>query len=313
MRPKCVLTALLLHLVNEDPSAQMNHASDSKKISANGDLRDSESHFAFGENWESYSSLIDPERIATAVSALDRLVGADLIRGRRFLDIGSGSGLHSLAALELGAGEVLAVDIDEDSVGTTRAVLNKYAPGKRYRVEKDSIFIMLPEKFGYFDVVYSWGVLHHTGDMFEALRRAALLVTKGGVFAFALYRKTRFCWFWKIEKRIYSRMAPGFQKLVRGLYVTLYRLAFVRALGGRAKFESFLDTYRTRGMDYYHDVHDWLGGYPYESISPAEVETLMTKLGFTEVRRFVHETKGRSALFGSGCDEYVYQRGSSSA
>jgi hypothetical protein len=59
-------------------------------------------------------------------------------------------------------------------------------------------------------------------------------------------------------------------------------------------------------MKFEHDVHDWMGGYPYESISGAEVEALMQCLGFTHV--WSARTPMTVGFFGSGCDEYLYRR-----
>lgn len=285
----------------------MTKLDDGKLTATSMRLRKVDSHFAFGENWASFARGIDEDRIAAAVDALQRLIEPEILRGSRFLDIGSGSGLHSLAAAKLGVGELLALDIDPNSVATTRSVLNLHASKSIFRVEERSVFDLDPAGLGRFDIVYSWGVLHHTGDMFEALRRAAALVTPNGLFVFALYRKTSLCGFWKIEKRLYSK-APGWvQKAAQRIYAAAYRLAYWPFVGPSKKFEEFLQGYRTRGMDWFHDIHDWLGGYPYESIDPIQVEEFMTELGFTLERRFVHETKGRSVLFGSGCDEYVYR------
>ncbi len=274
-------------------------------------LLDAKSHFAFGENWASYAKQIGPEQIAEAEHSLRRLLAEEPLTGKRFLDIGCGSGLHSLAALRLGAREVLAVDIDEKSVTTTREVLEQHAPAARYSVKRMSVFELDPGIQGQFDVVYAWGVLHHTGDLDRALWSASRMVTPGGLFIFALYRKTLMCGLWKIEKRWYAHAKPAAQKTVRALYLYLYHAGLW--LHGR-RFRDYVDNYRTRGMDFYHDVHDWLGGYPYESMSPQEVAAKMTKLGLTPLRSFVHLGRfgrwlGRNPGFlGSGCDEYVYAR-----
>lgn len=280
------------------------------------DLLGRESHFAFGKNWESYAELIDSARISEAQRSLGRLLGNEGLAGKRFLDIGCGSGLHSLAALRLGATEVLAVDIDTDSVATAAAVLSRHAPGKNFTVRQVSVFEMAPAAFGQFDVVYSWGVLHHTGDLSRALRSASALVAPGGVFVFALYRKTWSCGFWKLEKRWYTHAGASAQKKVRKLYLALYRVGLW--IRGRS-FKRYVESYKTRGMDFYHDVHDWLGGYPYESMSPREVAGLMTQLHMVPIRSFVHLGRlgrllGRNPGFlGSGCDEYVYARRRDSA
>jgi 2-polyprenyl-6-hydroxyphenyl methylase/3-demethylubiquinone-9 3-methyltransferase len=267
------------------------------------DLLRQDSHFAFGKNWASYAQLVTDAQIDEGVSGLQRLTGGDL-HGKRFLDIGSGSGLHALAALRLGATEVLSVDIDPDSVATTRQLLETHAPGKSSRVLERSVFDLDPKSMGQFDVVYSWGVLHHTGDMQRAIRSAAALVAPRGRLIFALYRFTWMCWFWKIEKRWYATASPQAQRRARSIYVSLFRLAKGR------EFSSYVANYPVinRGMDFHHDVHDWMGGYPYESISPAQVDRLMRQLGMQQVRAFAYQGTP-SGLFGSGCDEYVYARG----
>jgi SAM-dependent methyltransferase len=268
-------------------------------MSESVDLLDQKSHFAFGKNWASYAKLVTVAQVEEATVSLRRLAGGNF-EGKRFLDIGCGSGLHALAALRLGASEVVALDIDSDSVATTRQLLEANASGQPWSVMEGSVFQLQPNSMGLFDVVYSWGVLHHTGDMFRALRVAAALVTPDGQLLFALYRRTRLCWFWKLEKRWYASARPAAQARARSVYVALFRLAM------RGAFDSYVANYRqSRGMDFYHDVHDWLGGWPYESISPAQTERFMQELGMRQIRAFVHAGKA-TGLFGSGCDEYVY-------
>jgi len=268
-----------------------------------GNLLEQSSHFGFGKNWASYARLVTEAQIEESIIGLRRLAGGDLA-GKRFLDIGCGSGLHALAALRLGAREVVALDIDPDSVETTRALLQRYADGQPWSASQASVFELRPDTIGTFDVVYSWGVLHHTGDMLRAVRAAASLVAPGGQFILALYRRTRMCWFWKLEKRWYAGAGEQAQARARALYVNLFKLA-----KGSRSFDAYVANYRQqRGMDFYHDVHDWMGGWPYESISPEETDRFLRQLGMQRVRAFVHGTK-TNGLFGSGCDEYVYSRG----
>lgn len=145
------------------------------------DLTSVDTHFAFGKNWAAYAEKVTAAEIAEAERGLIRLLGSERLDGERFLDIGCGSGLHSLAALRLGAREVVAVDLDPDSVATTQALLDRHAPrGAVFRVEAVSVFDLRPEAMGTFDTVYSWGVLHHTGDMERAIRCAAAMVGTEG-------------------------------------------------------------------------------------------------------------------------------------
>jgi SAM-dependent methyltransferase len=264
----------------------------------------SDRHFAFGQNWASYATLVDEARLADAERGLIRLLGPDGLRGRTFLDIGCGSGLHAAAAARLGAAHLLAVDYDPQAVETSRTVLARHAPGTAAEVRQQSVFALHPDADGQFDIVYSWGVLHHTGAMHDAIRRAAAMVKPGGLFAFSLYRRTPLCGAWRREKRWYAAASPRAQAAARRIYVTLMRLRF--ALTGR-DFKAYVaDYHNARGMDFGHDVHDWMGAYPYESITPDEVAVLMRDLGFAPVRSFTEHTP--IGLFGSGCDEYVYRR-----
>jgi len=265
-------------------------------------LLELESHFSFGENWAQYAEKIDERRIEEAERSLIRLVGREAIEGRTFLDIGCGSGLFSLAAVRLGCKSLLAVDLDPNSVLTTRKTLTRYAPaGANWDCRQISVFDLDPSKVGTFDVVYSWGVLHHTGAMYKAIAKASTVVAPQGMIALALYGKTPFCGLWKIEKRIYSRSPKWVQHAIESVYHVL--VAARLALKGES-FKKRRETYfQQRGMDMYYDTRDWLGGYPYESISPREAITYMHKLGFEPIRSFVSPCIG---LLGAGCDEYSF-------
>jgi 2-polyprenyl-6-hydroxyphenyl methylase/3-demethylubiquinone-9 3-methyltransferase len=264
-------------------------------------LEDLETHFRFGDNWQSYAHTITEGRIERAVAGLRELVPDDCA-GKTFLDIGCGSGIHSLAASILGA-KVTPIDIDPASVDATHSVLNSH--GFPAVVAKQvSVFDLNPATFGQFDIVYSWGVLHHTGDMWRAVSKAADLVRPGGRLVLALYDKTPFCGLWRAEKVWYSKASEMSQRRARAIYVMLFRLKC--ALTGRsfAKRVAGYDSYR--GMDYYHDLHDWMGGYPYESTRSSEVKRFLESRGFSQT---VFIPSGvRMGMFGSGCSQYAFVR-----
>ncbi len=264
-----------------------------------------QNHFRFGENWSDFSRQIDDARIDQAVADLTRLLPAAELAGRHMLDIGSGSGLSGLAALRAGAAAVTAVDLDPDSVATSQATLQRFAPDAEWTCRQVSVFDLEPGRDGPFDIVHSWGVLHHTGAMWAAIERAAALVAPDGLLVLALYRKTPVCGFWRWEKRLYSQGPAWLQASIRGLFKLLYLagilatgrnpMAYIRAYGGK------------RGMSWSHDIHDWLGGHPYESASPAEVHAFLTSRGFRPVREILRPAPV-AGLLGSPCDEYVFQR-----
>ena len=273
-------------------------------IAANPD----EDRFSFGENWLAFLEHLDDERVAEAERSLRALCGLDRLDGKRVLDIGSGSGLSSLAARRLGA-VVHSFDYDPQSVAGTQKLKDRFFSGDTsWVVEQGSILDQsYVAALGTCDIVYSWGVLHHTGAMYEAIKSAASCVSANGLFVFALYRKTRLCRLWKIEKRWYIKASPAAQRFARSIFIRSLHLAFLIT---RRDFESYVKGYKgSRGMNFAHDVHDWMGGYPYESIAPAEVTALMNGLGFEHVRSTIQPYG--TGVFGSGCDEYVYRRSAS--
>jgi len=268
------------------------------------DFRKTATHFRFGENWKNYSSLIDEERLRLAEDGLLKLLPRETLRDTTFLDIGCGSGIHVVAALKNGVKNAYAIDIDPDSVQTTQTLVEKLQLADVCKVACLSVFDLDKNKHGQFDIVYSWGVLHHTGAMIQAFEHAAEIVKPGGLLVIAIYRKTRSCWFWKMEKRVYSCSPGWFQALLRVPYKAA--LFFRLMLKGQNPIRYVREYKNNRGMSFHHDVHDWMGGYPYESASPDKVYDCFENLDFELVNEFTSpQTWG---IFGSGCDEYVFRK-----
>lgn len=258
--------------------------------------------FGFGSNWLKFIANLSEDQIFEAQKSLQRLLGKEDLMGLTFLDVGSGSGLSSLVARRLGA-KVRAFDFDSNSVASTQALHDRYYPGDgTWTIEHASILdTSFTQKLGTFDIVYSWGVLHHTGAMWLAVERVAHLVAPGGTLAIALYRKTPLCGAWRVEKRIYAAAPKAVQTVARGVYKAAY-LSGIAATGRSPR--AYVLNYRSaRGMNWNRDVHDWLGGYPYESASASEIKACLGRLGFTTVQPF--ERPAGIGLFGTGCDEFL--------
>lgn len=276
---------------------------------------DAADRFAFGRNWQRFAGLVTEERIQASVDSLRALLRlapeADLA-GKRLLDIGCGSGLSSLAALRLDA-EVTAFDYDEDSVATTRLLLQQLAPANaRYAVQQGSVLDPeLMAALGRFDLVYSWGVLHHTGEMWRAIDLAAAAVAPGGHLALALYNdqggaSRR----WAAVKQAYVRGGPVRRwalVFAVGLYFEL-RSALVRGLRleNPLPFKAWRRHRQDRGMSVWHDLVDWVGGYPFEVAKPEEVLDRLMPQGFTLV--------GLSTRAGGhACNEFLFRRAAQAA
>ena len=261
--------------------------------------------FEFGKNWEQFSGLVDETRIADASNRLASLLRSNDLSGRSFLDIGCGSGLHSLAALRMGAARVVAIDLDPHSVATTRAVLERFAPGQQALVKEMSAFDLASRPFGEFDVVYSWGVLHHTGAMWDALANVDVCVAPGGTLFIALYddqgAKSRF-WWW--VKRVFVAL-PRPLRVPWALLVTIpfeVRIFLKWTLSGQFGrwVESWTHYESVRGMSRWYDMIDWMGGFPFEVAKPIDVERFYHERGYRT--RLVHPTGG------AGCVEYVFEK-----
>lgn len=229
--------------------------------------------FAFGRNWQRFISReLDGERESIAAASLDELVGS--LEGRTFLDIGCGSGLFSLCAHRAGAARVISVDVDADSVASTRQLRARAGSPESWEILHRSILDPgLLDELQPADVVYSWGVLHHTGAMYPAIQNAAMLVKPGGRFAIAIYNRVSVGLLtsqrWCQIKRAYNR-APRPGQAVMHLGVGLAWL-FVKFCRVQNPLREAREYRRARGMALRTDLIDWLGGYPYEFASATEV------------------------------------------
>jgi SAM-dependent methyltransferase len=261
-----------------------------------------EARFRFGENWQAFLAGLTDVQIAASERDLSKLFPSNELAGARFLDIGCGSGLSMLAAIRLGARQVHGIDFDPASASAARGLLSKYAPKHQWVVEQKSVFDFSDDTF---DVIHSWGVLHHTGAMWRALDHVTTLVRPGRTLMLALYRRSPMCRFWQREKRIYSQSSPAVQAVIRTIYKTAFLCA--KAASGRNPLAYVQNYHSDRGMSWHNNVHDWLGGYPYESVSPDELAAFFQRTGFVVQRAFA-KPAAVYGLFGSHCDEYVAVR-----
>ncbi|MFZ4663023.1 MAG: class I SAM-dependent methyltransferase [Caldilineaceae bacterium] len=262
--------------------------------------------FQFGANWQRFLTTLTEERIVEAVVSLKEWLGVETLQGQRFLDIGSGSGLFSLAAKRLGA-TVYSFDYDPQSVACTQELKRRFFPqDATWTIVEGSI---LDEAFvqslGQFDIVYSWGVLHHTGQMWQALANAGQLVAPNGKLFIAIYNDQG-SWSrrWKKLKAWYNRLPAAARPLFALAVMGGREAKFILIALVRFNLGDYIRTWTaygqgSRGMSKWHDLIDWIGGYPFEVAKPEEIFAFYYERGFTLA-------KLKTCGGGVGCNEFVF-------
>jgi 2-polyprenyl-6-hydroxyphenyl methylase/3-demethylubiquinone-9 3-methyltransferase len=268
--------------------------------------RDRGERFEFGANWQRFLSCVDDQRLAAAADSLRRLLAVDSLAGRSLLDAGCGSGLSSLVARRLGA-RVCSFDYDPQSVACTMELRRRFQPD-------DPDWTVLPGSvldqdflagLGRFDVVYSWGVLHHTGAMWQAIANVADLVGPGGLLALAIYNDQGLASaVWRRLKACYNRSGALLRWVILLATVAWFEsrtaVKNVLTLHNPWPVRRWREYFRQRGMSQWHDYVDWAGGYPFEVAKPEELRDFLRPRGF--------ELVGLETTSGLGCNQFLFQR-----
>lgn len=259
--------------------------------------------FEFGSNWSNFILKLDNQRIEEAKSSLINMLGVSSLEGKTFIDVGSGSGLFSLAARSLGA-QVHSFDYDPMSVSSTKELKRRFFPNDpNWIVESGSVLDKTYLKsLGEFDIVYSWGVLHHTGKMWEALENVLLLARPGALLFIAIYNdqggaSRR----WTLLKQLYNKHV--FLRYPLIIY-TLYKqwiITFIKDLIKGNPLKTWNEYKRTRGMSPWNDIVDWIGGYPFEVAKPEQIFDFYSDKGFSL-------KKMSTCAGGLGCNEFVFKK-----
>jgi len=279
--------------------------------------------FSFGRNWVDYvNNSLGEEEINIARNSLLKYLPENEYANKVFIDIGCGSGIFSLNALRLGCKQVISFDVDKYSIEATRLTKRKFSSLVPKNCQWDifegsvldkSLIERLKNKA---DIAYSWGVLHHTGNMYQAIRNAAQLVKPNGYFVLAIYNRAPSSDYWLEVKKFYNSAPVIIKKLmvyVTFSYIVLHRLLSIlkRKILGQPKISLFP---KDRGMSIFYDVIDWLGGYPYEYATFEEMKNFVEKLGFKLVKAPTKIPSPKKTLFNRttlnfiGNNQFVFKK-----
>ena len=241
--------------------------------------------FEFGRNWRQFVERhYSQKAVDVSRSHILEFLKRPHLKGLRVIDIGCGSGLHSMAVFQSEAASIHSFDYDPDSVAATRLLHEKAGSPASWTFEQGSV---LDEAFmaslPTYDLVYSWGVLHHTGDVWKAIDLAASRVAAGGLFYIALYsadvQKDPPPEFWLEVKQRYVRSGWMERRRMEWWYVWRFRMRRNPARIPVILWQ-MLNHGRTRGMNMLTDIRDWLGGWPMQFVWDAEAVTFVENRGF---------------------------------
>lgn len=260
--------------------------------------------WSFGKNWKKFLSGLDENKIKIAGESLKNFIETDTFKGRTFLDIGCGSGLFSLGAAMLGAEKIVSTDIDDSCICCAEHLREKFGiSAGRWEIRKGSVLDSgFMQSLPASDIVYAWGVLHHTGELYKALDNSIIPLKNKGFVYTAVYNEYKGfpgSALWLKIKKFYSASPRAVRELIKAVFIIQIFIIKLIKFKNPFKYVAEYGHCTGRGMDFFRDVEDWLGGYPYEFAPPERVISHYQKKGLGLIKCL----KAKS----TGCNEYLFK------
>jgi 2-polyprenyl-6-hydroxyphenyl methylase/3-demethylubiquinone-9 3-methyltransferase len=143
--------------------------------------------------------------------------------------------------------------------------------------------------------------------MWDAIANSAGLVRPGGFLYMMLYRDARSASIWRAIKRRYVKSGTVLKFLMRNTFASaLVAGLIIKGRNPRRVMREY--GLKSRGMSWYVDVTDWVGGYPFEFTDAESVIAFLASRGFTLRNIYPPISPPSMGLRGTGSYQYLFQR-----
>lgn len=208
--------------------------------------------------------------VSRIIADEELLIDRSWFEGKKVLDLGCGGGRWSFGLASLGA-EITAVDVNKSALRSTEEALKPFSSKKHRFIlsQIETLDAVLPNDN--FDLVWSWGVIHHCSSFTKALRTAGNYVKDGGLLYLYLYGRESVPYANDIEKfkrRLYFNSLKSWEEKEK------YLLAFAK--GDRKRI---------------HQLHDLYGPLVNRRLEFSYIKASLEAMGFVDVLRTVNHTE----------------------
>ncbi|MFQ6107920.1 MAG: class I SAM-dependent methyltransferase [Candidatus Aminicenantales bacterium] len=190
------------------------------------------------------------------------------VLNKSVLDAGCGTGVFSIIFARMGALSVVGIDISKRSL--ERAQRQADQLGLQNATFQKVNMLRLPFTDACFDIVWSWGSVHHTADPFGCLAELIRVLKPGGSLLVAVYRRTGLTF-------LHETLRKGLIRLPSKYWIPFSRFLSLVAAPGISLFKK-RDKSR-KGEKLEQLLFDWFFVPIRHSYLPEEIKSFLVKRG----------------------------------